>query len=41
VYKRQTLSSELVGGLLAAFGPWQDVQTTGAGVLPIPDRESP
>jgi len=36
-----TLSPEVVSGLLAAFGPWQDVQTTGAGVLPIPERESP
>jgi hypothetical protein len=36
-----TLSPEVVSGLLAAFGSWQDVQTTGAGVLPIPDSESP
>jgi hypothetical protein len=36
-----TLSPEVVTGLLAAFGSWQDVQTTGAGVLPIPDSESP
>jgi hypothetical protein len=36
-----TLSPEVVSGLLAAFGSWQDVQTTGAGVLPIPDRKSP
>jgi hypothetical protein len=36
-----TLAPEVVSGLLAAFGSWQDVQTTGAGVLPIPDSESP
>ena len=36
-----TLSAEVVSGLLAAFGSWQDVQTTGAGVLPIPEPGSP
>lgn len=35
-----TLSPEVVTGLLQAFGSWQDVQTTGAGVLPIPEAVS-